>query len=234
MVQAGVVDSANPCLLTVVGAVILYLHTYQKSMRIAFRRVRFFTLVFMFASYSVTIGAYEDVFFEPLFQISARLLLCVVGVIFIVAGMKYLANRKQLYETGEPLPYFQNVADDNQKASRAFLGWVATFGVAVLAAVVSSVWPPHFYVSLVGNMLTMPGKLSEVLISMAVYQPVVIWPLITVVVLYPWLYRSVRMDAPTIFLRPTFLSALAAAGYFGLGVAVNILFIRDLFLVLTS
>lgn len=234
MVQAGLVDSLNPCLLTVIGAVILYLHTYQKPMRLAFRKTRLFVVVFWFSSYAVTVGTYEDVLFKPLFQISARLLFCVIGVMFVVAGLKYLSNRKHLYRTGEPLPYFQNVADEKQKVPLAVLGWFTALGAAVLAAVVSSVWPPHYYVSVIGSMLAMPGKLGEVLLSYAVYQTVFIWPLVMAVVLYQWQYRNVGMEARTIFLRPTFLSALAAAGYLGLGIAVNILFIRDLFLVVTS
>ena len=175
---AGISDSLNPCALATVVLFSTWM-SYLIAIGAGFKK---FGLVFLMVSFSIvfimSLLPFLGVDFARPLILIARVFYLILGGGFVIAGIGFLNQWRKLIFAVPQSPTsrtFPRLREINL--------WLATFGIAAIATMLSLSWPANFYMLLWGTLSVGPGRIPDFSLMYVVYSGMYVFPLIIIFII---------------------------------------------------
>ena len=204
---AGVQDGVGPCLLLSL-AVLLFVRAWCEARAIPVRGVTIcFIAAFFCFSLLFNIGLLANLlWFKPVIAALKVGNLC-AGALSLLAGVVFLYEWVKLKkQDGKSSGAYQRLLNLGGSGMRRGVVVYLMAGLAALfMSILSTVWPPHYYISMISNNVFLPGKLWESVVLLAAYGICQLWLMTLLVKLFS--AKDLTRDFKLIISAAIFLSA---------------------------
>ncbi|MBF0619260.1 MAG: hypothetical protein HQL19_03730 [Candidatus Omnitrophica bacterium] len=223
LVSLGLKDAFNPCWLTVMGAVVLVLLMLRNDRRAAGTFFLLWMIPFLFQSFLLSAGFCAEIILLYAYRLSVLVVLVLFAFLFLATGISLFKNWQAMY-TGKA------AADILSRwpvwKSGLAIRFIAVFG-GFLFAVFAYYWSSDMLILQIANEMLLPGRFTETLIKLSIYQVARSLP---IMVVGGGLLYFLTMEKGRGLLLKHLRSAvvIGSAFYLGLGVGLLTVFWKNI------
>ena len=209
VIGAGLQDGFNPCTLMTCAIFIVHGIWAQKSVsRLGFLRL-FFVLTYVLGAFFFNFGPMGTFLFQKTFVSSVRIIYFGFGMGSFVLGILFL---RDWFLLRRRVP--EGLTAKKAAAPASVIGaWLVTIILGVVLSALATLWPINYYMVLLGTGALLKGQWQAVLLLLAGYTIVSMWPL-----WFLWSFLSIKN------LRPTLVRIVCAAVFFAASSSMILIF----------
>ena len=209
---AGLEDGINPCTL-VTCAVVLVLRLWLEGKGLDPKKfLPVFIVSIVTVNFLLNLGFLADILSARIFQKTAVFIYMALALVFAGAGAVFFYDWVLLFKGKDVQNLFSRRMFQCTMTGKKYRPLhVAVIAAAVVTGVLSSIWPPNYYITILSNNLYVPGRFWNTAGLLAMYALVQMWLIICVAILFSWGRLTLRLRQ--VMNAAVFLSAAAAVVY---------------------